>query len=76
MTFKEKSSQIAHRLKERRRLMGFSFLKVATDSKISKGSLSKIENGVNANPTLKTLMSLAKALAMDIDDLVSDDKTK
>lgn len=70
--FDIKAREIASRIKRTRKRQGMTFLELADNSRISKGALSKIENGVNCNPTLKTLMSLAWALSMKLDDLVKD----
>lgn len=45
-----------------------SFLELADTSGISKGNLSKIENG-KGNPTVETLTKLAYALGVTISEL-------
>jgi transcriptional regulator with XRE-family HTH domain len=55
------SVHIAERLRESRQQVGMSVSQLATASGISKGMLSKIENG-QVSPSLATLVRLAVAL--------------
>jgi DNA-binding XRE family transcriptional regulator len=57
----EVNSVIAQRVREYRQSLGLTVAQLATTSGISKGMMSKIENG-QASPSLATLGRVAKAL--------------
>jgi transcriptional regulator with XRE-family HTH domain len=52
-------------MKERRKEMKMSLDDIAEATKISKGNLSKFENG-KGNPTIGTLKKIAKALKTEL----------
>jgi transcriptional regulator with XRE-family HTH domain len=64
------NSKIADNLKRLRDKKGYSLEKVARLSDLSLNTIVKIENGVNQNPTIKTLIKIAKALNVGVDDLL------
>lgn len=64
------SNKIAENLKRLRSKKGYSLEKVARLAELSLNTVVKIENGVNKNPTIETLMKLAKALEVDVNDLI------
>jgi len=64
------SNKIAENLKKLRSKKGYSLEKVARLAELSLNTVVKIENGVNKNPTIETLMKLAKALEVDVNDLI------
>ena len=64
------NNKIANNLKRLRDKKGYSLEKVARLADLSLNTVVKIENGVNQNPTIKTLTKLAKALSVDINDLL------
>jgi transcriptional regulator with XRE-family HTH domain len=64
------NSKIADNLKRLRDKKGYSLEKVARLSDLSLNTIVKIENGVNQNPTIETLLKIAKALEIEIDDLI------
>lgn len=66
---------IGRKLKSLRESADISQEQLAGDANIARRVLQKIEAG-NANPTLTTLESLAKALAVDITDLFDRPKVK
>jgi transcriptional regulator with XRE-family HTH domain len=64
------NSKIADNLKRLRDKKGYSLEKVARLSDLSLNTIVKIENGVNQNPTIETLIKIAKALEVEVDDLL------
>jgi DNA-binding XRE family transcriptional regulator len=56
---------IADRVREFRRRLGWTVGRLATESHLSKGMLSKIEN-MQASPSLSTLARLAEALRVPV----------
>jgi len=64
------SNKIAENLKRLRSKKGYSLEKVARLAELSLNTVVKIENGVNKNPTIETLMKLAKALGVGVNDLI------
>ncbi|RMD49979.1 MAG: XRE family transcriptional regulator [Ignavibacteria bacterium] len=64
------TSKIAENLKRLRSKKGYSLEKVARLAELSLNTVVKIENGVNKNPTIETLMKLTKALEVDVNDLI------
>ncbi|HEC92651.1 MAG TPA: XRE family transcriptional regulator [Candidatus Atribacteria bacterium] len=57
-------------LKKLRQKKGWSQEKLAREADISYNTLIKIERGRIKNPKLETLIKLAKALGVSIDELV------
>lgn len=55
------SKELGKYIKRSRQLRNVTFLNLAKKSGVSKGLLSKIENGCG-NPTVNTLYKLSKAL--------------
>jgi len=64
------NSKIADNLKRIRDKKGYSLEKVARLSDLSLNTIVKIENGMNQNPTIETLIKIAKALEVEVDDLI------
>jgi transcriptional regulator with XRE-family HTH domain len=64
------NSKIADNLKRLRDKRGYSLEKVARLSDLSLNTIVKIENGVNQNPTIETLLKIAKAMEVEVDDLI------
>lgn len=62
--------KIADNLKKIRAGKGYSLEKVARLADLSLNTIVKIESGVNKNPTIDTLSKIAKALEVDVDDLI------
>ncbi len=67
---KTMSNKISDNLKKLRAKKGYSLEKVARLADLSLNTIVKIENGVNQNPTIETLTKIAKALSVDINDLL------
>ncbi len=63
-----KSDQIGAHLRQIRKAKAVSLLQLAEKSGFSKGYLSKLENG-HAQPPIATLMKLAQALGVSINQL-------
>jgi len=66
----EMSSKISNNLKKLRVKRGYSLEKVARLANLSLNTIVKIENGVNKNPTIETLTKIAKALEVEVNDLI------
>ncbi len=61
---------LAKRVKEFRNQKGWSQQKLAEKTGLSFNTITKIEQGVGNSPTLKTLLKLADALGIGLDELV------
>ena len=61
---------LAKRLKECRKNKGWTQQKLAEKTGLSFNTITKIEQGIGDSPTLKTLLKLADALGVSLDDLV------
>ncbi len=57
------------KVKEFRKKKGWTQQKLAEQTGLSFNTITKIEQGIGDSPTLKTLIKLADALAVSIDDL-------
>ena len=64
------SNKISDNLKKFRAQKGYSLERVARLADLSLNTVVKIENGINKNPTIETITKLAKALDVEIDDLI------
>lgn len=64
------SNKISDNLKKLRAQKGYSLERVARLADLSLNTVVKIENGINKNPTIETITKLAKALGVEIDDLI------
>ena len=61
---------LAKRVKECRRQKGWTQQKLAEKTGLSFNTITKIEQGIGDSPTLKTLLKLADALDVGLDELV------
>ncbi len=61
---------LAKRLKELRKEQGWSQQKLAEKTGLSFNAVTKIEQGLAKHPTLKTLLKLADAFGIGLDELV------
>ena len=66
----EKKSEIGENLKKLRKIRGFSQQDLAKIAGVAYNTIAKIEAGTNSNPTLETTLRLAKALGVNINELV------
>ena len=67
---------IGKKIKEFRKLKGWSQQKLAEKSSLSFNTITRIEQGVGISPTLKTLLKLSEALEIGLDELVGITKSK
>jgi len=65
---------IAKRLKELRNMRRWTQQKLAEKAGLSFNAVTKIEQGAAKHPTLKTLLKLADAFGISLDDLVGRKK--
>lgn len=63
---------IRNNLRKLRKKKGLSQEKLARLADISLNALTKIESGFAKKPTIQTVVKLAKALEVSIDDLVKE----
>ena len=61
---------LAENIKKIRRKKGLSQDKLAKMADVTLTTLVKLESGANDNPTIKTLVKIAKALNVKVDDLI------
>ena len=64
------NNKIAENIKKLRAKKGLSLEKIARLADLSLNTIVKIGNGVNTNPTIETLIKIAKALEVGVDDLI------
>lgn len=63
-------------IRSKRKELGLSINQLASDTGLSLGYLSDLENGKVNNPTLKTLFKLAEILETDLNTLVYGEETR
>ena len=61
---------LSNKIKELRKEKGYTFAKLSELSGISTGRLSDLSTGKRNNPTMDTLIKLADALGVSLDELV------
>lgn len=61
---------IADNVKKLRAQKGLSLEKVARLADLSLSTVVKVEDGTSKNPTIDTLIKIAKALEVGVDDLI------
>ena len=61
---------LAKRVKDCRKQKGWTQQKLAEKTGLSFNTITKIEQGIGDSPTLKTLLKLADALDVGLDELV------
>ncbi len=64
------NNSIAENLKRIRKEKNYSLEKVSKLADLSLNTIAKIESGVNTNPTIDTLLKIASALEVGVDDLI------
>lgn len=67
---------LAKRLKELRKKAGWSQQKLAEKAGLSYNTVTKIEQGVATMPTIQTMMKIADAFNISLDELVGRKKIK
>jgi len=65
-----KNSRIADNIKKYRSKLGISQDKLSKLADVTYNTIIKIESGANINPTIETLLKIAKALDVGVDDLI------
>jgi len=66
--------KIGDNLKKLRAKKGYSLEKVARLADLSLNTVIRIESGVNKNPTIETLVKIAKSLDVTVEDLINNQK--
>ncbi|MEI8344281.1 MAG: helix-turn-helix transcriptional regulator [Candidatus Moraniibacteriota bacterium] len=64
------NQNLAKNVKRLREAKGLSQEKLARLADVANNTLIKMETGENINPTLETLKKVAKALEVQVDDLI------
>lgn len=62
---------IADNVRKARKKAGLSQDKLAREAGVAYNTVVKIESGENKNPTIETLRSIAKALNVSVDEIIS-----
>lgn len=62
---------LSERIRYHRRALLLTQEQLSTRAKITHATIIKLESGANANPTLKTLRALARALQVPIAKLLT-----
>ena len=65
---------IAKRLKELRKKAGWSQQKLAEEAGLSYNTITKIEQGAAIKPTIQTMIKIADAFGIGLDELVGRKK--
>lgn len=63
-------NRMARRIKQHRAGYSIPFVVLAKKAKVTKSNLSRIERGIS-NPTILTMMRIAKALETTVQELIS-----
>jgi len=61
---------LANRLKELRKKSGWSQQKLAEEAGVSYNTITKIEQGAATMPTIQTMIKIADAFGVSLDELV------
>jgi transcriptional regulator with XRE-family HTH domain len=70
MTKISSSSKIAGNVKKLRQKKGVSQDRLSKLADLSMNTIVNVESGLNPNPTIETLLKIAKALGVGVDDLM------
>ena len=65
-----KKSTIADNIKKYRQKLGVSQDRLSKMADVTYNTIIKIESGGSQNPTIDTLLKIAKALGVSVDDLI------
>lgn len=65
------NQNLAKNIKKLRKDRGLSQEKLARLADVANNTLIKMESGENKNPTLETLKKVAKALEVNVNDLIN-----
>ena len=64
------SSKIAGNVKKLRKKKGISQDRLSKSADLSINTIVNVELGINPNPTIETLLKIAKSLDVGVDDLI------
>lgn len=64
------NSKIAGNVKKLRQKRGVSQDRLSKLADLSMNTIVNVESGTNPNPTIETLLKIAKALGVGVDDLI------
>ncbi len=70
MNKRNSNSKIANNLKRIRQKRGISQDRLSKLADLSLNTVANVESGLNPNPTIETLLKIAKALDVGVDDLI------
>ena len=65
---------LAKKLKELRKKAGWSQQKLAEKAGLSYNAITKIEQGIAKQPTIQTMIKIADAFGISLDELVGREK--
>ena len=71
-----KISSISINIKKFRNKLGISQDRLSKLSDVTYNTIIKLESGVNTNPTIETLVKIARALNTGVDDLIKNNRGK
>jgi len=60
---------LAKKIRQLRKKKGFSQEKLAREANISYNTIVKLESGESRHPTIQTMVGIAQALGVSLDDL-------
>lgn len=63
-------SKIGENIKKHRQTKGISQDRLSKLADLSLNTIVNVESGANPNPTIDTLIKIAKALSIGVDDLI------
>ena len=70
MNKRSSNSKIANNLKRIRQKRGISQDRLSKLADLSLNTVANVESGLNPNPTIETLLKIANALDVGVDDLI------
>jgi len=70
MNKRNSKSKIANNLKKTRQKRGISQDRLSKLADLSLNTVANVESGLNPNPTIETLLKIANALDVGVDDLI------
>lgn len=70
MNKRNSKSKIANNLKKTRQKRGISQDRLSKLADLSLNTVANVESGLNPNPTIETLLKIANALDVGVDDLM------
>jgi transcriptional regulator with XRE-family HTH domain len=65
------NQNLANNIERLRKAKGLSQEKLARLADVANNTLIKMESGENKNPTLETLIKVAKALEVSVDEIIN-----